>query len=50
MRKYIGPDDQEYYETFTVEQLRTLANSTQAAHIVYGLMAQAELLRRGLSA
>jgi hypothetical protein len=43
----IGPDDTEYYATFTTEQLRTLANSTSPAHIVYGLMAAAELIKRG---
>ena len=48
-RKMIGPDDQEYYTTFTTEQLRTLANSTSPAHIVYGLMAAAELIQRGES-
>jgi hypothetical protein len=47
--KAIGPDDMEYYQTFTVEQLRKLAASKSPSHIVYGAMAAAELLRRGES-
>jgi hypothetical protein len=41
-----SPDSPAYYRTFTNEQLRTLAASTAPAHIVYGLMAAAELFIR----
>ena len=50
IRKAIGPDDFEYYATFTEDQLRRLAASTSPAHIVYGAYAEAELIRRGLNA
>lgn len=47
MTRMLGPDDQDYYATFATEQLRTLAASTNPAHIAYGLMAQVELIKRG---
>jgi len=46
MARTVSPDSPEYYATFTTAQLRTLADSTDPAHIVYGLMAASELILR----
>lgn len=39
----------EYMATFTTEQLRTLAASTDPAHVAAGFAAQCELILRGES-
>ena len=50
MQKAIRTHSPEYMATLTVAQLRTLAASTEIAHIVAGFAAQCELIKRGLSA
>ena len=50
MAKIISTHSPEYMATFTVEQLRALATSTDPAHIVPGFAAQCELVKRGLAA
>ena len=48
--KIIDVNSPEYMATLTVAQLRTLADSTDFAHIAAGFAAQCELVKRGLDA
>jgi hypothetical protein len=45
----VSVNSPEYMATFTVDQLRTLANSKDPAHIAAGFAAELELARRGES-
>lgn len=50
MARAIDVNSPEYMATLTVPQLRTLAASTDLAHIAAGFAAQCELVKRGLAA
>ena len=47
MARTIDADSPEYMATFTIAQLRALAESKRPEHIVLGFAAQLELVRRG---
>lgn len=46
MSKMIRTESPEYMRTLTTEQLRTLAASTDPAHLVVGFAAECELVMR----
>lgn len=48
MARAMDVNSPEYMATLTVAQLRTLAASTDLAHIASGFAAQCELVKRGL--
>ena len=47
MARTIDADSPEYMATFTIAQLRALAESKRPEHIVPGFAAQLELIKRG---
>jgi hypothetical protein len=47
MARTVSAESPEYMRTLTTEQLRTLAASTNPAHLVAGFAAECELVMRG---